>query len=141
MQKIFWRLAVAMFAAVVGSVAAALVSYSLYPAQQYEYSIFVADLFSPGSFASAAFAWLFYFPAFSALMLIIKRLMRIDVRDQPFWLWAGASFLLIFIVKLHIFASVSNGVLEYSLNSSVIILIIFAVSIVSSGRERASRSE
>ncbi|MQA40162.1 hypothetical protein [Rugamonas aquatica] len=100
-----------------GAFVASLISFWLYPQLQSDLPMFLRDLFSFGAAASAVFVWLFYVPAFIVLLLLNKRFMAANLKDWPYGVFLGVSFLLVFISQIHPFAVFSSGVLEYLLNT------------------------
>lgn len=100
-----------------GAFVASLISFWLYQQLQSDLAMFLRDLFSFGAVASAVFVWLFYVPAFIVLLLLNKRFMAVNLKDWPYGVFLGGSFLLVFISQIHPFSAFASGVPEYLLNT------------------------
>lgn len=113
----------------VGASMASLISFWLYPQLQYDFSMFLYDLFSLGRVASAIFVWLFYVPALIVLLLLSRRFIKTDLKNWPYTVFLSVSFLLVFISQMHLFAAFASGLLGYFLNTVLAGLILIGIMV------------
>ena len=130
----FIFLLLSMIGGIAGAFAASLISFWLYPQLQSDLLMFLRDLFSFGAAASAVFVWLFYAPAFIALLLLNKRFMAASLKEWPYVVFLGVPFLLVFISQIHPFAAFATGVMEYLLNTMLVGLILVGIIVLLHGR-------
>jgi hypothetical protein len=138
-RHVLTGLVLSLLGGMLGSFAASLLSFWLYPQRQSGLAMFLHDLFSLGGVASAAFVWMFYVPALIGLLLLNKRLIRGCKRDFLYVVFFVVSFLLMLISQLYPFASFSNGVLDYFLNALLVELVMLAVMAGIRSRGKAER--